>query len=293
MHYIARTSSRKKGRRKPSENIKKSAPRFANDEKELEKKFKNLINVINEKQKRIVAFSGGVDSSLLAYLCGRTAGETLCVINDSPIMSRGEIKSAVQFCRQFRLKIKIMKIDMLKDPLFRRNDRNRCYYCKRIFFGELVKLKDRLGYDVIFDGANYDDLVDYRPGRIAAAELGVRSPFIECQVIKDEIRNLSRRLKLPSWNLPSQACLASRIPYGTEITPNKVSEVEQAENIIRDLGYNVFRARTHGEILRLELGADENLNIKRLQSAIPKLKRIGFKYIVLDLEGYRSGNLNE
>ena len=244
----------------------------------------------------IIAYSGGVDSAYLAYVAHDTLGErALAITADSPSYSEHHRQMAVQIAERFGLHHEIIRTHELERAEYRANPVNRCYYCKHELYTHLSRIAiDRCA--VVVDGNNADDRGDYRPGRLAARELGVRSPLDEVDLGKDEIRELARRAGLPSWNEPASACLSSRIPYHAEVTDEKLRAIERAEEVLRSLGFRVCRVRHHGDLARLEIGRDElqRALVPEVAAAIVReLKSIGYRHVTIDLQGYRTGSLNE
>ena len=244
----------------------------------------------------VVAYSGGVDSAYLAYIAGRTLGDrALAVTADSASYPERHRRLAIQIARQFGLRHEIIHTSELERPEYRANPANRCYYCKHELYTHLTRLaSDRRA--VVVDGNNADDRGDYRPGRQAAREFGVRSPLDEANLGKDEIRELSRRVGLPTWDEPASACLSSRIPYHTEVTDEKLRMIEHAEEALRALGFRVCRVRHHDELARIEIGRDEMARALEPEvgaAMVRELKAIGYRWVSLDLQGYRTGSLNE
>jgi uncharacterized protein len=244
----------------------------------------------------VVAYSGGIDSAYLACIAHRTLGARAWAITaDSPSYPERHRSLAVQIARQFGLRHEIIRTDELQRPEYRANPANRCYYCKHELYTHLSRIAvDR--HAIVVDGNNADDRGDYRPGRQAAKEFGVRSPLDEVNLAKDEIRELSRRAGLTNWNEPASACLSSRIPYHAEVTDEKLRTIERAEAALRDVGFRVFRVRHHGDLARVELGRDEMARALEPEigaAIVRELKAAGFRYVTLDLQGYRTGSLNE
>jgi uncharacterized protein len=244
----------------------------------------------------VVAYSGGVDSAYLACVAHQTLGErALAVTADSPSYPQRHRELALRIARDFGLHHRIIRTGELERPEYRANPANRCYYCKHELYTHLSQVAaDRDA--VVVDGNNADDRGDYRPGRQAAREFGVRSPLDEVDLTKDEIRELSRRAGLPTWDEPASACLSSRIPYHHEVTDEKLRTIERAEQAIRALGFRVFRVRHHDEVARLEIARDEMtraLDPEIGAAIVRELKTAGYKYVSLDLQGYRTGSLNE
>ena len=244
----------------------------------------------------VVAYSGGVDSAYLACIAGEMLGDrALAVTADSASYPERHRRLAVQIARQFGLRHEIIHTNELERPDYRANPVNRCYYCKHELYTHLARIAaDRQA--VVVDGNNADDRGDYRPGRQAAREFGVRSPLDEADLGKDEIRELSRRAGLPTWDEPASACLSSRIPYHTEVTDEKLRMIERAEEALRTLGFRVCRVRHHDQLARLEIGRDEMARALEPEvgaAIVREIKAIGYRYVSLDLQGYRTGSLNE
>jgi len=244
----------------------------------------------------VVAYSGGVDSAYLAYIAGRTLGDrAVAVTADSPSYPERHRELAIRIARDFGLRHEIIHTRELERPEYRANPANRCYYCKHELYTHLSRLATAR-HAIVVDGNNADDRGDYRPGRQAAREFGVRSPLDEVDLTKDEIRGLSRRAGLPTWDEPASACLSSRIPYHTEVTDEKLRTIERAEQALRALGFRVFRVRHHDAIARLELGRDEMPRALEPDVAAEidrGLRALGYAHVVLDLRGYRLGSLND
>ena len=245
----------------------------------------------------IVAFSGGVDSAYLAWAATRVLGRerTLCVTADSPSYPDHHRQLALSIARDFGLRHEIIRTGELERPEYRANPANRCYYCKHELYTHLARIAE-LRHAIVLDGNNADDRGDYRPGRQAAREFGVRSPLDDVDLTKDEIRELSRRAGLPTWDEPASACLSSRIPYHTEVTDEKLRTIERAEEALRALGFRVFRVRHHDDLARIEIARNEMARALEPDTAaaiVQALKAAGYKYVSLDLQGYRMGSLNE
>jgi uncharacterized protein len=263
----------------------------------LEEKYENLKKYIKQLGSAVIAFSGGVDSTFLAKVCKDVLNDScLAVTATSSTYPEREFKEALELAKEIGIRHKIIKSEELEIEGFSKNPIDRCYYCKSELFSKLKKVADDEGIEYVLDGTNADDTGDFRPGRRAAKELGVKSPLLECGFTKDDIREMSKRLGLPTWNKPAYACLSSRFPYGQEITSEKLSMVEKSEEYLLNLGFVGFRVRHHGDIARIELNPDQinmmmDENIRK--KVVSKLKEIGFKYVSLDLEGYRTGSMNE
>jgi uncharacterized protein len=244
----------------------------------------------------IVAYSGGVDSAYLAYVANETLGDrAVAVTADSPSYPERHRRLAIDIAAQFNLRHEIIHTSELDRPEYRANPANRCYYCKHELYTHLSRIAADRGA-VIVDGNNADDRGDYRPGRQAAREFGVRSPLDDVDLGKEEIRELSRRAGLPTWDEPASACLSSRIPYHTEVTDAKLRTIERAEQVLRDLGFRVCRVRHHDELARVEIAREEMpraLEPDVSRAIVRELKSLGYRYVSLDLQGYRTGSLNE
>jgi len=273
--------------------IKKTEKSLNKENPDLGKKFGKLMDLIKEYKSGIVAFSGGGDSSLLALLGHHLLVKSLCVTADSPTLPRSELSEAKKFAKQYHLDHRVVLYNELEDENFVKNDEKRCFICKNGLFKILNDIKEREGYDCVMDGSNFDDLNDFRPGRKAAEKNNVISPFEEAELGKEEIRIISRKLDLSNWDKPQMACLSSRFPRNVRINKEDLKKVERAEELIKKVGYKDVRVRFHNEIARIELGRDEKIDLNKLRNLVPKIKKLGFKYITLDLEGYRTGSLNE
>ena len=245
----------------------------------------------------LIAYSGGVDSTFLASVAGEVLGQSaLAVFAHSLIYPPYERKDAEALAGKLGFRFVTIESNGLENPQFVANSPDRCYYCKRELFQQLQRIAAAEGLDWIADGSNYDDRGDYRPGRKALAELGVRSPLCEVELTKDEIRRLSKKRGLPTWNKPASPCLASRIPYGTPVTRDILRKIADGEQYLRNLGIRECRLRHHGNIARIEVdgkGMSLLLNSQVRQDLVKQIKALGYTYVTLDLGGYRSGSLNE
>lgn len=245
----------------------------------------------------LVAYSGGVDSSLVAYLAHRLLGErALAVTARSPAVPRRQLESARGFARRFGLRHRIVNTSEVEDPRYRDNAANRCFYCKAELYGVMADIAAEEGLAVVLDGTNADDLADHRPGMAAARQRGVRSPLVESGLGKEEVRELSRQARLPTWNQPAAACLSSRVAYGIAVTPEVLSRIEAGEEALHELGFRQVRVRHHGALVRIELGAAELS--RALEPAMAArftaiFRQLGYRFVTLDLEGYRSGSMND
>jgi len=244
-----------------------------------------------------VAFSGGVDSSYLAYAAHRALGvDALAVTALSPSYPESHRAVAEKVVAEFGISHRFVDTDEMSNPDYRANRPDRCYHCKTELFGVMRALRDELGFEAVAYGVNTDDTGDFRPGHRAAAEQGVLSPFLDAALSKSEIRALSREAGLPSADLPASACLSSRLPYGTEVTAERLAQVERGEEALRGLGFRQLRVRHHGAMARVEIAPAELVRAldpemaRRISAA---LKPLGFRWVALDLDGYRTGSLNE
>ena len=258
-------------------------------------KTQALKETIAAKGSMLVAFSGGVDSTLLAVLAKEVLGNnTACVLLDSPVVPRAAVEQARQIARELGLELDIISVPLMEQEEFRKNPANRCYRCKKISAVYLKQLAEELGLAYIADGINVSDMDEHRPGLAASDEEGIVHPFIESRITKQEIREIAREYGLSVWQKPSAACLSSRIPYGEEITREKLRMIEEAEAFLESQGFGQLRVRLHGTIARIEVHKEEMGKILDMQPAVvKKLKSIGFSYVTLDLEGYRSGSMDE
>lgn len=256
-----------------------------------------LVARLRQLPSLIIAYSGGVDSAYLAWTASRVLGErALSVTADSASYPERHRKMALSIAQQFALNHEIIQTAELERPEYRANNPDRCYHCKNELFTHLARLAGERGFAAVADGSNADDRGDYRPGRRAAQELGVISPLDEAGLTKDDVRALSREAGLPTWDEPASACLSSRIPYFSEVTEAKLQVIEQAEEAVRALGFRVLRVRHHGEIARIEVGRDEMSRLldPEIGGAVDRaLRLLGFRFVTVDLKGYRLGSLNE
>jgi pyridinium-3,5-biscarboxylic acid mononucleotide sulfurtransferase len=266
----------------PSEVIQK--------EEQLRTLFRNLGSVI-------VAYSGGVDSSYVAYVANSELGsKAICITGDSASLSEFQRDELKRLARSFGFNHEMLLTSELDNPDYVANNSNRCYYCKDELYSLLESVATERGIASIVDGSTVDDLQDFRPGRQAANQHQVRSPLIEVGLTKAEVRELSRMSLLPTWDKPASPCLSSRIAYGTTVTIERLAKVDRGEEILRDLGFREFRVRNHDTLVRLEISPDEMEKALRreiVDELARRFRELGFKYVTLDLHGYRSGSMNE
>ncbi|MBD3413690.1 MAG: ATP-dependent sacrificial sulfur transferase LarE [Candidatus Aminicenantes bacterium] len=243
----------------------------------------------------LIAFSGRVDSSFLASVAHEVLGRrSLAVTADSALYT--EVKEARRIAEEIGIQHKVFVSDELNVPKFSDNPVNRCYYCKQELFSNLWTIAEKHGFDYVVDGTNYEDLDDYRPGVKAGIELNVRSPLKDVQLTKQEIRALSRERQLSTWDKPSMACLASRFPYGSALTQEKLSKVEKAERFLRGIGFSQLRVRDHGDLARIEVLFNEMSFISKdliRKKIVNEFNTLGYTYVTVDIKGYRTGSMNE
>jgi uncharacterized protein len=264
---------------------------------ELQHKQEKLFDILRSMDSVMVAYSGGTDSAYLAWAAGKVLGDrALAITADSASIPESHKHDAEEFTRRFNLRHQYIDTNEFENPDYVRNDSNRCFHCKDELFTRLAEFGRKLNVGHIVYGVNVDDTKDFRPGHKAAKEHGVRAPLLEADLTKAEIRELSRQEGLPTWDRPAAACLSSRIPYGSEVTREKVKTIESGEEQLHSLGFRVYRVRHHGDLVRIEIGRDElprALNPEIAEKMTVIFKALGFKYVTLDLQGYRLGSLNE
>ncbi|WXG40420.1 MAG: ATP-dependent sacrificial sulfur transferase LarE [Candidatus Freyarchaeum deiterrae] len=263
---------------------------------EIQSKIDSVHNALRGKSV-LVAFSGGVDSSLMVSLAKDVAKKVLAITVSSQIIPSEEVERAKKVARELGVDHKVILIDRLSNPRFVANPDNRCYYCKKELSRNLKKIAEEKGFELIVEGTNASEIVGHRPGALALREEGILSPYLMAGITKEEIRLIAQERGLSVYNQPSMACLSSRIPYGETITEEKLHRIAEAEKFIKQLiGVKILRVRSHGDMARVEVGKDEREKLFStviLDRIAEKLKELGFKYCTLDLEGYRTGAMDE
>jgi pyridinium-3,5-biscarboxylic acid mononucleotide sulfurtransferase len=263
----------------------------------LQDKWSRLLNLLGSMDGAVIAFSGGVDSTLLLAAGAQALGDRcLAVMGISPSYPREQQRQARELASQLGVTPRMVNTDEMSDADYLSNPEDRCFHCKKHLFGKLSEIAVEEGAEWVLDGSNADDLSDYRPGFRAGREANVRSPMVEVGMTKAEIREVLRQLELPVWDQPAQPCLASRIPYGHEITADKLSRIERSEHAVRALGFTVVRVRDWGHLAVVEVGPEqleELFEAECRSRVVEALKKAGYKRVALDSQGYRLGSLNE
>jgi uncharacterized protein len=273
-----------------------SSAKLASVESASLQKQERLFAALRGLDSLLVAFSGGADSAYLAWTAHRVLGDrALAVTALSASFSRHDREQAEAFVRSSGVRHQFIETHEFQNPLYVANNADRCYHCKDELFDRMALLAKQSNFSAIAYGINADDTRDFRPGHRAAREHRVLAPLLDAAMHKDEIRELSRRAGLPTWDRPASACLSSRIPYGIAVTPELLDKIDRAESVLRDLGFRQFRVRAHGELARIELAQDEltrGFEPALWQQMAARIKAVGFAFVTLDLEGYRQGSLN-
>ncbi|MGB8011475.1 MAG: ATP-dependent sacrificial sulfur transferase LarE [Terriglobales bacterium] len=263
----------------------------------LDQKSARLRQILANRTRLIVAYSGGVDSAFLAWTARQVlSGQMLAVIADSASLARTHLEDALAFARQHQIPVEVVETRELENPAYARNDAMRCFHCKDELFTVLERCREARGFNAIAYGVNTDDEGDFRPGQQAAVQHHVLAPLLEAGLSKADIRELAKQANLQVWDKPASACLSSRLEYGREVTPEILSVIERGEDALRALGFRQFRVRHHGEIVRLEIAQEElprALTAEMAAEFTTTFKALGFKFVTLDLEGFRSGSMNQ
>lgn len=259
------------------------------------KKLHNLEEILLKMNHIAVAFSSGVDSTFLLKIAHDILKDNVIAVTArSCLFPQRELEESIEFCKKNGIKQFFVDIDALKIPNFDKNSENRCYICKQFLFQKIIAVAEQNGIKTVCEGSNIDDTKDYRPGLVAIEEIGVKSPLMQAGLYKSEIRQLSKKMNLPTWQKPSFACLASRFAYGETITKEKLKKVEKAEQLLINLGFSQMRVRMHGTIARIEVLPKEfSTLLKNREKITTELLRLGFSYATMDLQGYRTGSMNE
>ena len=270
---------------------------FTSKRVSIQNKLENLKEFISNYSSAIIAYSGGIDSSLVAQLTNSVLGRenTLVVIAVSPSLNNKEFKLATNLAKIKNWNFKPIFTQEFNNDNYLKNDLSRCFYCKFELYERLEKLFEVENYQAIFNGTNFDDLGDFRPGLDAAKKKNIVSPLVKCKINKNEVRQLAKLIGLPNWDKPAQPCLSSRVPYGIRISMDSLKRIERSENFLSDLGFLNFRVRIHGDLAKIEVSEDDFVkfsNYRLRQSIIKNFKKFGFKFVSLDLMFFSSGNLS-
>ena len=263
----------------------------------LDQKAQHLRQILADCGRLVVAYSGGVDSAFLAWKAHQVLGDQMrAVIADSASLARTHLEDALAFVREHEIPVEVVETRELENPAYIRNDSMRCFHCKDELFSVLERYREALGFDAIAYGVNADDEGDFRPGQQAARQHHVRAPLLAAGLNKAEIRELARQADLRLWDKPASACLSSRLEYGRAVTPEALTVIERGEDALRAMGFRQFRVRHHGETVRIEIAPEElprALTIEMAREFTTVFKALGFKFVTLDLEGFRSGSMNQ
>lgn len=264
----------------------------------LQQKYDRLKEILSQADKLLIAYSGGVDSTFLLKSAVDTLGQdrVAAVIARGPSLPQSQYERAVGLANTIGAELIDIETDEMNDEVYLANKADRCYHCKSHLFERLTEIANERGFDTIACGHNLDDTKDYRPGNAAAADFSVKAPLIEAELTKQDIRQLSEKLNLPTAGIPASPCLASRIAYGLEISQENLGQVEEAEEFLRGLGLVEFRVRHHGQVARIEVHPEDMSKIMRediRKKIVEKLRELGFKFVAMDMAGFRSGSLNE
>ena len=263
----------------------------------LDQKAQHLRQILADCGRLIVAYSGGVDSAFLAWKAHQVLGDQMrAVIADSASLARTHLEDALAFVREHEIPVEVVETRELENPAYIRNDSMRCFHCKDELFSVLERYREALGFDAIAYGVNADDEGDFRPGQQAARQHHVLAPLLAAGLNKAEIRELARQADLRLWDKPASACLSSRLEYGRAVTPQALTVIERGEDALRAMGFRQFRVRHHGETVRIEIAPEElprALTIEMAREFTTVFKALGFKFVTLDLEGFRSGSMNQ
>lgn len=265
---------------------------------QIEQKYQTLTAIIRQQQRVIVAYSGGVDSVYLLKATAETLGpqNVLACIGDSESLARSEMAQAITLAQDMGVALQVVYPHEMQDPNYRANPANRCFHCKSHLYKLLRQVADEKGFDAVYCGTNADDLNDFRPGLQAAKKYSIASPLEQAGLTKADIRQLSQQAGLATWDKPAQPCLASRMAYGSEITPEKLKQIEQGESYLRSLGLKELRVRHHGDLVRIEVPVDQITQLTqddKRREITGHFKGMGFTYVTVDLQGFRSGSGNE
>jgi len=262
----------------------------------LPQKYARLLKILTDLGSCLVAYSGGVDSTLLLFTAREALGKDATgILIDSPLLSKREKASALDIANELKVPLLIVHVDPFQNEHFIENGRERCYFCKKFLFKTIRTIAKENGFTAVCEGSNVDDLSDFRPGRKALQEMGIISPLVDAGFTKEAIRQISREKNLPNWNQPSLSCLATRIPYGTPVTIDRLQRIEKAEDLLHQMGFQQLRVRDHDTIARIEVPLTDMtwiLTDTHRQKITNALKSCGYQFITLDLEGFRSGSMN-